>query len=142
MSLDLGGLNWLAVVIAALVYFLLGAVWFAPQSPIGRAWIAASGYTSPTTGMSASNAFYVFPAVTCLVAVIAVALLARATATDTVSEGIVLGLVVGIGVAAAIIVSTAAFEFSKPARWTWGFIDAAYHVVGLTVAAVILALMG
>jgi len=60
MRLDLGGLNWLAVVIAAAVYFALGAVWFAPQSPIGRAWIAASGYTSPTSGMSASNAFYVF----------------------------------------------------------------------------------
>ena len=92
--------------------------------------------------MSASNAFYVFPAVTCLVAVIAVALLAGATGTDTVSEGLVLGLVVGIGVAAAIIISIAAFEFSKPAKWTWGLIDAAYHVVGLTVAAVILVLMG
>ena len=142
MSFDLGGLNWLAVVVGALVYFLLGAVWFAQQSPIGRAWIAASGYTSPTEGMSASNAFYVFPAVTCLVAVTALALLARATGTDTVSEGVVLGLVVGIGIGGAIIFSVAAFEFSKPARWTWGLIDAAYHVVGLTVAAVILVLMG
>ena len=142
MSIDLGGLNWLAVIIGALVYFLLGAVWFAQQSPLGRAWIAASGYTSPTEGMSASNAFYVFPAVTCLVAVIALALLAKATGTDTVSEAVVLGLVVGIGVAGAVIFGVAAFEFSKPSRWTWGLIDAAYHVVGLTVAAVILVLMG
>ena len=142
MSIDLGSLNWLAVAVGAFVYFLLGAVWFAPQSPIGKAWIAASGYTSPTTGMSASNAFYIFPAVTCLVAVTALALLAGATGTDTVSEAIVLGLVVGIGFAGAITFATAAFEFSKPARWTWGLIDAAYHVVGLTVAGVILALMG
>jgi uncharacterized protein DUF1761 len=141
MSFDLGGLNWLAVVIAALVYFLLGALWNAQQSPMGRAWISASGYTSPTSGFSASNAFYIFPAVTSLVAVVAIALLAVATGTDTLAEGLVLGLVVGIGVASAITFNIAAFEFSKPARWTWGLIDATYHVVGLTVAAVILALI-
>lgn len=141
MSLDLAGINWLAVVIGVAVYFLLGAVWFAKESPIGRAWIAASGYTSPTSGMSASNAFYVFPFVTCLVAVVGIALLARATGTDTVSEALILGLVVGVAIAGATLFSTAAFEFSKPARWTWGLLDAAYHLVGLTVAAVILVLV-
>jgi hypothetical protein len=141
MSFDLGGLNWVAVIVGALVYFLLGAVWFAQQSPIGRAWIDASGYTSPTSGFSAGQGFYLFPAVTCLVAVIAVALLANAVGADTASEGLVLGLVVGIVVAAAII-NLSAFEFSKPSRWAFGFIVAAYHVVGLTAAAVILGVMG
>jgi hypothetical protein len=129
------------VIVATFAYFALGALWFAPPSPIGRAWITASGYTSPTSGFSASNAFYVFPAVTSLVTVIAVALLARATGTDTVAEAVVLGLVLGIGVAGAIVINTAAFEFDKPSRWTWGVIGAAYHVVGVTVAAVINVLM-
>jgi len=53
-------------------------------------------------------------------AVVAVALLARASGTDTVSEALVLGLVVGIGVAAAILFSVAAFEFAKPQRWIRG----------------------
>ena len=141
MSFDLGGLNWVAVIVGTLVYFLLGAVWFAQQSPIGRAWIEASGYTSPTSGFSSGQGFYLFPAVTCLLAVIAVALLANAVGADTAGEGLVLGLVVGVAVAAAVI-NLAAFEFSKPSRWAFGFIDAAYHVVGLTAAAVILAVMG
>jgi len=141
MTLDLGGLSWLAVIVGTLVYFVLGALWFAPQSPIGKAWIAASGYTSPTTGFSSGNAFYIFPLVTCFVAVIAVALLSKALGSDTVSEGLVLGLVVGIGIAGSVTISTAAFEFSKPSRWTFGFIDAAYHLVGLTAAAVILAVV-
>jgi hypothetical protein len=35
MTLDLGGINWLAVIIATLIYFAHGAIWFAPQTPIG-----------------------------------------------------------------------------------------------------------
>jgi Protein of unknown function (DUF1761) len=141
MTLDLGGINWIAVVIATVAYFALGAVWFAPQTPIGRAWAAASGYTSPTSGAASTSLFYVFPIVSSFIAVVATAMLARATTTDTIGEGIILGLVVGIGYAGAILVSTSAFEFSKPNRWTWGLIDASYHVVALVIAAVILALI-
>jgi Protein of unknown function (DUF1761) len=140
MSLDLSGINWLAVIVATVVYFALGALWFAPQTPLGRAWVAASGYTSPSSGAASSNLFYIFPAITCFIAVVATALLAKATGTDTIGEGLILGLVVGIGYAGAILVSTSAFEFSKPNQWAWGLIDASYHVVGLIIAAIILAL--
>jgi hypothetical protein len=141
MTLDLAGINWIAVVVATVLYFGLGAAMFAPFTPIGRAWVTASGYESPTSGMSASNVFYVVPALTSLVSVVATALLARATGTDTLGEGIVLGLVVGIGYAAVILLNTAAFEFAKPNRWLWGTIDATYHAIGLLIAAVVQALL-
>ena len=141
MTLDLAGINWVAVIVAILGYFLLGALMFARETPIGRAWVAASGYESPTTGVWASQAFYLLPALTCLVSVVATALLVRATGTDTLAEGIVLGLVVGIGYAVAILLNTAAFEFAKPDRWLWGTITAVYHGLGLLFAAVILVLL-
>lgn len=140
MTLDLAGINWLAVIVATAIYFALGAVWFAPQTPIGRAWVSASGYQSPTSGAASSSLFYFVPAATTFVLVVATALIAGATGTDTLAEGVVLGLVVGIGYAATIVLTTAAFEFSKPRQWTWGIIDASYHVVGLLIAAVIVAL--
>jgi Protein of unknown function (DUF1761) len=140
MTLDLGAINWLAVIVATLIYFALGAVWFAPQTPIGKAWVAASGYQSPTTGLASSNLFYLSPLITAFVASVATALLAAATGSDTLSDGIVLGLVIGIGYAATIVLNLAAFEFSKPRQWTWGVIDASYHVVGLLLAAIVLAL--
>ena len=93
MAFDLGGINWLAVAIGTVVYFLLGAVWFAPVTPIGKAWVKAADYESPTGGAMSSNAFYVIPLVTCLVMVIALALLAEAIGVDTLGEGIALGLV-------------------------------------------------
>jgi len=140
MTLDLGAINWLAVIVATVIYFALGAVWFAPQTPIGRAWMSASGYQSPTTGATSTNLFYIVPLATTFVIVLATALIAGATGTDTLGEGVVLGLVVGIGYAATIVLTTAAFEFSKPRQWTWGVIDASYHVLGMLIAAVILAL--
>jgi hypothetical protein len=140
VTIHISGINWLAVIVATVIYFALGAVWFAPQTPIGRAWMQAADYKSPTEGVSASSLFYIVPAATCLVMVVATALLARATGTDTLNEGVVLGLVLGIGFAVPLLITTAAFEFNKPRRFTWGVIDASYHVVGLLIAAIILAL--
>jgi hypothetical protein len=139
MTLDLGAINWLAVIIATLVYFLLGAVWFAQQTPIGRAWASAAAYESPTSGVASSNLFYLTPLITAFVASVATALIVEATGADTFGDGLVLGLVIGIGYAATIVLNLAAFEFSKPRQWTWGLLDASYHLVGLVVAAVILA---
>jgi hypothetical protein len=123
------------------VYFLLGAVWFAPVTPIGKAWVKAADYESPTGGAMSTNAFYVIPLVTCLVMVVALALLAEAIGVDTLGEGIVLGLVVAVGIAAPLLLTTAAFEFKKPQPWTWGVIDATYHAIGLLIAAAIIGLL-
>lgn len=142
MSFDLGSINWLAVLIGAAIYFVLGAVWFAPITPIGKAWMRAAAYESPTSGTLSTNAFYAIPLVTCLVMVTALALLADAIGVATLGDGVVLGLVVGVGVAFPLLLTTAAFEFKKPQPFTWGIIDASYHVVGLTIAGAIIGLMG
>jgi len=141
MTLDFGSINWIAVVIATVAYFALGAVFFAPQLPTGKAWMAASGYESPQSGAMSTNAFYVFPLVTSFIAVVVTALLTKATGTDTLTEGLILGLLVGVGYAATVLINTAAFEFNKPKQWTWGAIDATYHVLGLVIAAVVIAVI-
>ena len=141
MSIDLGGVNWLAVVIGTVVYFALGALWFAPATPLGRAWMKAAAYESPTSGTMSTNVFYVVPLVTCLVMVTALALLAKAVGVSDIGGGIVLGLLVGIGLVLPLLITTAAFEFKKPQPFTWGLIDASYHVIGLTIAGAIIGLM-
>jgi hypothetical protein len=142
MSFDLGSINWLAVIIGTAIYFVLGAVWFAPITPIGKAWMRAAAYESPTSGTLSTNAFYVIPLVTCLVMVTALALLAEAIGVATLGDGLVLGLVVGVGIAIPLLLTTAAFEFKKPQPFTWGLIDASYHAVGLAIAGAIIGLMG
>lgn len=139
MSFDvLSDLNWLAVLVAALAYFAIGAVWYAPPL-FGKAWAAAGGLPTPDAGSRPSPAIYLTPLVGSVLSAVALAMIAKASDTDTFLEGIVLGLVVGIGFAVSITFVTAQFESEKPEPMVWGAITAGYHAVGILVAAIIVA---
>lgn len=139
MTFDvLGDLNWLAVLVAALAYFAIGALWYAPPV-FGKVWMAAGGMTMPEAGTRPSPAIYVTPLIGSLLSAVALAMLAVATGSDTLQRGIVLGLVVAIGFAVSISFVTAQFESEKPKPMVWGAVNAGYHVVGNLVAAIIVA---
>ncbi|MFN2387995.1 MAG: DUF1761 domain-containing protein [Actinomycetota bacterium] len=139
MSLDvLGELNWLAVIVATIAFFMLGAVWYA-QPVFGRTWQRASGVEA-TAGERLGIAFYLGPLATCFLSTLATAILARATGADSFDEAIVLALVVGIGYAAAVAFVGGIFDPHKPEPKVWFAIFAGYQVVGLLLAATILAL--
>ena len=90
MTFDaLGDLNWLAVIVAALAYFAIGAVWYAPPV-FGKAWMAAGGMAMPEAGTRPSPAIYLTPLVGSVLSAIALGMLAKATGTDTLEEGIAL----------------------------------------------------
>jgi hypothetical protein len=67
-------------------------------------------------------------------------MLAAATGTDTVGEGIVLGLVTGVGIAFTALFVTGFFDPQKPQATLWVAVVGGYHIVGLLIAAIILAL--
>ena len=133
----LGGLNWLAVVVAALAYYALGAIWYMPFA-FGRPWQRSIGWDE-TKEAGASTLTYVAPALFALVSAIATALLANATGSTDVGSGLVLGLVVGIGFGLALTAYEAVFDPNKPGPWVWFAISGAYHLVGLVIVAVIVS---
>ena len=133
----LGDLNWLAVIVATIVYFAIGGVWFA-NAFLRKAWERAGGFELPAD-QRPSPAYFIGPFITSLLTTIAVAMLAKASGTDTVGEGIVLGLVTGVGIAAAVVAVTGLFDPQKANPRTWVAISAGYHVVSLLVVGVILA---
>ena len=135
----LGDLNWLAVIVAAVVYFAIGGLWFAPVA-FGKQWQEAIGWTEADAAQATPAKMYVIPAVTCLVTTVALAMVSEATSTDTFGEGIVLGLVAGVGLVASALFVTGFFDPRKPKPQTWIGITVGYHVVAILVAAVILAL--
>jgi hypothetical protein len=138
MSFDvLSDLNWLAVIVAAIGYWALGALWYSPVG-FGKAWARSIGWET-NEQFRPSPAVYVLPLIAYFVAAIALGMLAQATASDTFGEGLVLGLVVGVGVAAAILFVTATFDPKSPRPWTWFGITGAYHVLGLVIAGVIVS---
>ena len=139
MSFDvLSDLNWLAVLVAALAYFALGAAWYAPPV-FGNVWAAAGGMPTPEPGTRPSPAIYLTPLIGSVLSAVALGMIAKASDTDTFEEGIVLGLVVAIGFAISISFVTAQFESEKPKPMVWGAVNGGYHVVGNLVAAIIVA---
>ncbi|SER83016.1 Protein of unknown function [Lentzea xinjiangensis] len=137
MSLTvLGDLNWLAVAVATIAYFALGMVWYADYA-FGRAWHHASGRDlSPPEETGVRT--YAVPLATCLVLTLVTAMIGVASDTDTIMEGVLLGLVIGAGIALPVRFVTGAYDMTKPAPLTFAAIGAGYHVVGLTLAGAIL----
>ena len=133
-----GELNWLAVVVGALIYFALGALWYAPAF-LGRRWQRSIGWDPERTPPQMSAATYAVPLVAYLVMAAAVGLLAAATGTDTIAEGIVLGLVLGIGLSLMHTLVDATFDPNKPEPWTWFAINGTYHTLGLLIVAIVVA---
>lgn len=139
MTLDLEQLNWLAVVVGALVYFALGALWYSPVL-FGRPWQRSIGWDESQAPPQQNAVTYVLPFIAFVVMSITVALIAAATGTDELGEGIVLGLVLGIGLSLAHTFVDASFSPEKPQPWTWFAINGTYHALGLVIVAVIIAI--
>jgi hypothetical protein len=132
----LGDLNWLAVIVAAIAYFALGALWYA-RPVFGRMWAEAAGQQM-LEGQRPPLSIMAWPLAGALLASIAIGMLAEASGTDTLGEGLALGVVVAVGFALAIALVTAAFESDKPQRMVWGAVNAGYHAVGSLIAAAII----
>ena len=139
MSLEeLGGLNWLAVIVGALIYFALGALWYSPAL-FGRQWQRSIGWDPEQGPPETKPTTYVLPLVAFLVMAVAIGLLAAATGTDSIGEGVVLGLIVGIGLALMHTLVDATFDPNKPQPWAWFAINGSYHALGLLIVAVIVS---
>ena len=139
MTLDVGQLNWLAIIVGALVYFALGALWYSPML-FARPWQRSIGWDEGREPPQTSVMTYVAPLVAYLVMATAVGMLASATGSDELGEGIVLGLILGIGLSLAHTFVDASFDPNKPQPWIWFAINGSYHALGLVIVAIIIAI--
>ena len=131
----LADLSWLAIGIATLAYYLLGALWFTPL--FGTAWDTAIGHRR-VRGEAFAAAYYVVPLVSSLLVTLATAVLAAVARIDGPSAALALGLVVGLGVALPVSVNNALTPHT-PHPFRLGLITGGYHVVGIVAVALIVA---
>lgn len=140
MAFDvIADVNWLAVLLAALAWFVLGAMWYIAP-PIARRWQQAGGIEVPEGG-GPNPVVFILTLVAYLVASTVTAMLAVATETNTVGEGAVLGFLVGVGYALTAAGVSAVYD-QKPEPVTWFSINGVFNVAGLTVVGVIIGAFG
>ena len=136
MSLEtLSEANYGAVAVAALVFFVLGALWYAP-AVFGRAWMDAVG-----AGVGQQTAFnpllYVATYVAWFVVALAMEFVGLLAGVDTVGEGAGLGLLFGIGVMLPVEVVGSIYEKRSAKAQTIG---ASYNLVGFVLMGLIIGL--
>jgi hypothetical protein len=139
MSLDMvGQLNWLAVVAGAIIYYVLGAIWYAPPV-LGRAWQRSIGWDPATPPPRMSPTLFVLPLIAYLVISAGIGMLAAATGSTDVTGGLTLGVVLGLAFAVGRTAVDAIFDPNRPQRWTWFAITAGYHFIAIVIIAVLLS---
>ncbi|MDX1627504.1 MAG: DUF1761 domain-containing protein [Fulvivirga sp.] len=124
-------INWLAVIVATLSTFVLGAIWYGPV--FGKAWMAEHGYTEDD--LKDANMAKIYGTAFILELIMAVNL-AFFLQGVSLQEGILYGFLTGFGwVAMAMGVN---YLFSRNSLRLW-FIDSFYFVVSFTIMGAILA---
>lgn len=129
-------LPWLAILVAGVAYFALGAVWY--SFIFKNAWIKASGVNVNDPNMKKGVAQTMLASlVLMIVASLGLALILSKTGVDSWMTGAKVGLVAGVCFSATAICISYLYE-KRP--WLLHFINAGYNVAGCVVAGIILAI--
>lgn len=131
----LGDPNRLAVIVATILYYMLGGLWFS-QFVFGRVWDESIGFER-RNDWKFGPVFYVGPFVGCLVTSIATAILVYAVEIQSFGDAVLLGLITGIGYAGAVSV-TNAITPRNPRPLVHGMINGSYHLLGIVVVSAII----
>lgn len=133
-GIDLKRINYLAVLVAAVVAMVIGAIWYAP-GVFGTAWMAIAGFTEPPEG-SMTQA-YALGFLNALLKAFVLALLVDWLKGESWRCGAITGLVVWIGFAATVRIDGLIFG-GQPGGLFWingGYDLVSYVVMGAIIGA-------
>ncbi len=132
-------INYLAVLVAAVATFAIGALWYSPLV-LGKAWMEAHGYTpDELERMRKTAARAYFLSFLCyLVMALVYAVLISLTAATTALSGLWLGFLLWLGFVATTGLTSHLFGRERPIAVY--LIDAGFQLVYLLLMGVLLAL--
>jgi hypothetical protein len=136
MDMSIAAINWLAVVVAAGLTFLIGGLWYSPML-FARRWMALNRLTDNDMNQGNSGAIFGLSFVFALIAAISLAMF-LGPGVD-IGFGTLAGFLVGATWVATSLATTFLFE-----RRPIGLlaIDAGYHVVTFSLMGAILGAWG
>ena len=126
-------INWLAVLVATIAWFLIGAIWY--STLFQKQWVAYHNINMSDPALKKGTGMIFFISfVLMFVAVTGVAILAELMVITSLKGGVKLGLLIGICFAMTAISITYLY-LKKPLGLH--FIDGLYHVVGMVIAGIL-----
>jgi len=127
--------NWLAVLVGALAYFFLGAIWY--SALFRSAWIKATGVNANDPNARKGLAGIMIASfVTILITSIGLALLITRVQSGGWMTGVKIGLIAGICFSGATICNSYLYE-KRPIALS--AINSLYNIIGCVIAGIIIA---
>jgi len=136
MTIDLGAINYPAVIVSVIVMQIIGTLWYMPFV-FGKARMAATGVAAEK--IRGGLVGYQGTILASLIAACVIAILANATGAKGFADGLMLGLLVGIGL---VFTAFAGNYVSESKSLKLLLINAGYPVTGLAVTGVIIGVLG
>ncbi|HEY0432841.1 MAG TPA: DUF1761 domain-containing protein [Chitinophagaceae bacterium] len=135
MNPDLfSNLNWLAVLVGSLGYFILGAVWY--SALFRNQWMKAVGITMDGNSSKGLGGILVASFVTVLICSIGLALLIAKIGSSGWMTGAKIGLIAGVCFSAATIANSYFYE-KRPVSLM--LINGFYNIFGCMISGIIIA---
>lgn len=132
--MDISSINWLAVLLSTLVFYGLGAFWYAPPV-FGKAWMKAIGKDKDNVKQDVNMIkIFITTFVLTLIMVVNLAFFISGPSVGA-GEGALYGFLTGFGWVAMSIALTALYEQRS---FTYILINSGYLTVGFTVVGLIL----
>lgn len=133
--IDLTEVNYVAVLAATIATMVLGFLWYSPVL-FGNHWVKQIGLKKEN--MSGGSPFtYVLTALTALCGAFVLAVLINMAGESTIMSGVIIGLLIGISIAAKIGMN---FLFENKGRALY-LITIGYHLVSYLIAGIIIGAM-
>ncbi len=134
----LSSINYIAVAVSSVVFFILGSFWFAPLF-FGSMWREELKHHNVTIKQPAQNVLLTKMLLTFCANILAsfsMAELVVLTGSSTVETGLILGTIAALGFAVTAVASVFVWENRSLKLF---LIDVGYPVVGIIIAAVLLS---
>jgi uncharacterized protein DUF1761 len=123
-------LNWIAIIVAAIVPMVLGALWYGPL--FAEPWLHAVGRTREE--LTGAQLGYVISAISALVMSYALARIVRWADVDDLWNGALVGVLAWLGFVATVLAGTTYYSGRPRALF---FINAGYWLVAMVIVGAI-----
>jgi Protein of unknown function (DUF1761) len=130
-------LNWLGVLLAFIVYYLIGAVWFTVL--FKQQYMISLGRENEQA-QSLAPIFIVGPALCTLIITITSAILMNALKIESYENALIFAVIIGFGYLVANTVNIG-INPNIPRPLLYGAISSSYHLVGILMVSIILVSM-
>lgn len=121
--MDFGAVSWLGVVVAGVVFFAIGGVWYGPL--FGERWQRASGITEEMARASNLPLIFISTFILELIAALGIALVVGDDANPI--NGLLTGLLLNLLLVLPVLGVLSVFERKS---WDLWWLNAGYNLIG------------